>query len=383
MKKLISGLVFLCLVAGIVLYAAGVFSGERVEPNEAVPATASLAPPTETVVIEPATVPVFEDAVGTVESRTTVSVSAQVTARVKQVHAEAGGTVTKGTTIIELDDAELAAARAQAQEAVDQAKAARELAVQAKARAEAVLTQAKKAYDRVKGLFDAKAATPEQLEVAEAMWLQSEAGVAEAQAAISVAAARVQQAAEALKGAEVAFGHATIEAPLTGVVAMKNVETGDLALPGKVLLEVLDPQKLRLVAQVREGLVGSVRRGEELEVVLPALDLPRPVTGTVSEVCPTADPTTRTFRVRVDIEALSGLRPGMFGRLRIPRGDREVVRLPASAISRTGQLATVVVESEGRWERRMVTLGHRLDDDHVEILSGLGAGERVGLGGSE
>lgn len=383
MKKLISTLAFLALIVGIVLYAAGAFSGERVASDEHVVPPPAEAPPPLSAAAEEIDAPVYEDAVGTVESSLNVSVSAQVTARVRKVAAEAGGTVEAESDIIWLDDREMQAQRAQAVEAVTQAKAARDRAVQAKARAEAVLVQARKGYERVKSLADARAATPEQLEQAEAAWLQAQAGVAEADAVIAVGAARVQQAEEALSGTEIALGHATIAAPLTGVVAMKDVEPGDLALPGKTLLEVLDPQKLRLVAQVREGLVGQIDRGDELQVLLPALDLPRKVMGRVAEVCPTADPVTRTFRVRIDLDPLPGLRPGMFGRLRIPMGERRVVQIPRLAVTRTGQLATVRVKTGDRWERRMVTLGVPLADGNVEVLSGLVAGESVGYEGSE
>lgn len=383
MKRLISTLAFLALIVAIVLYASGAFSGERVSPDEHVAPPTPAPPPAKTVAAEEFEAPVYEDAVGTIESRTKVSVSAQVTARVRRVEAEAGGTVEAGTDILWLDDRDMQAHKAQAVEGVVLAKAAHDHAVQAKVRAEAVLSQARKGYERVKGLVEARAATPEQFEQGEAAWLQATAGVAEAEAAIAVAAARVQQAEEALAETDVLLDYATIQAPLTGVVFMKNVEPGDLALPGKTLLEVLDPTKLRLVAQVREGLVGQITRGDELEVILPALDLPRRVVGRVAEVCPTADPTTRTFRVRIDLDPLPGLRPGMFGRLRIPMGERQVVRIPMAAVTRTGQLATVRVKVGERWERRMVTTGVALADGNIEVLSGLAPGEIVGYGETE
>jgi len=74
--------------------------------------------------------------------------------------------------------------------------------------------------------------------------------------------------------------------------------------------------------------------------------------------------------------------PGMFGRLRIPLGEREVVALPADAVVRVGQLETVTVKVEDHWERRLVQTGLALDDGRIEVLSGLGGGEQVGLAGS-
>ena len=71
---------------------------------------------------------------------------------------------------------------------------------------------------------------------------------------------------------------------------------------------------------------------------------------------------------------------GMFGRVDVPSGQRERFLVPVAAIERIGQLefATVAGE-ESRLERRLVTTGIRNDRGQVEVLSGLAAGERVGV----
>jgi multidrug efflux pump subunit AcrA (membrane-fusion protein) len=103
------------------------------------------------------------------------------------------------------------------------------------------------------------------------------------------------------------------------------------------------------------------------------------VQGTVAEVLPSADPQSRTFEVRVNFDPPPGVYPGMFGRLRLPVGQREVVHVPAAAIDRTGQLETVLVQRDGAWARRLVTTGGTLPDGSIEVLSGLGGGETIGL----
>jgi len=140
----------------------------------------------------------------------------------------------------------------------------------------------------------------------------------------------------------------------------------------------MDPDDLRLEAQVREGLIARVEDGTEFVILIPALGTS--VTGMVSEVCPVADPRSRTFRVRVEFERPRGVHAGMYGRLRIPLAPREVVSVPVAAIRRTGQIASVIQQIEdGRWERRIVTLGRTFGDDRIEVLSGLAGGETIGL----
>ncbi|MHC4933160.1 MAG: efflux RND transporter periplasmic adaptor subunit [Planctomycetota bacterium] len=376
MRKLIKGILFLALVVVIVLYASSAFDGDKVAPGR-LDEPAGLEPPARTVSAERGTVPVFEEAVGTVESRKRVTVAAQVTARVLAVAAEAGETVRAGAPLVTLDDRELAARLAQAREALSAAEASRTRSVKSKARNDALLTQARARRKRILKLLEGSAATPEQMEEAEALFLQAQAGVEDAEAGIAAAEARIQQAKQVVAEAEVALGHTRILTPIDGVVSDRMVEPGDLASVGRTLLVVLDTKALRLEAQVREGLISSVREGETLEVQVPAAR--KSVRGQVAELIPSADPVSRTFRVRVDFAPVEGVHPGMFGRLRLPVGERQVVHIPAAAVVRVGQLETVLLQREGRWERRLVTTGISLEEDAVEVLSGLRGGETIGL----
>jgi multidrug efflux pump subunit AcrA (membrane-fusion protein) len=319
-RRLVRGAAFAALALVIVLSAAGVFERGRVAPGRA-PAVEGLPAPARTAVAVRARVPVVEEAVGTVDSRRRVDVAAEIVARVRRVAARAGDRIAAGALLVALDDAEAAAryARASAQ------------------------------YERVKGFLARQAATREQMEAATAEYAAAKAGLE----------------------------HTRLTAPIAGVVAERRVEPGDLATPGRVLLVVLDPAALRLEARVREAAIAHVTPGATLEVVFPSAAAV--VQGTVAEVLPAADPQSRTFTVRVDVPAEAGIRPGMFGRVRLPVGEREVVHVPAAAVTRTGQLETVVVAEDGVWLRRFVTTGGAVGDGSVEILSGLAGGETIAL----
>lgn len=380
MKRMLKSAAFLAFVAAIVLWATGAFRGRRVAPGR----TGELpgaAEPRERGTAEAVTVPLHEDAVGTVRSRTEVLVSAQVTARILSVEAEAGAAVDEGAILIRLDDRELSVRVAQAKEALAAAQAAREAALQAKSSAEAVLAQAKARHDRVRLFLEQKAATPEQMEQAESGYLQAQAGVSASVAQIAAADASIEQARQGVEQAEIALGHATIRAPIAGLVKERAAEPGDLASVGRPLLQLLDPKALRLEAQVREGLLGLLPREGTLTLSFPALG--RSVEGRLAEVIPAADPASRTFRVRVDFDPFPGIHTGMFGRLRIPIGTRETVAAPARAVERVGQLETALVLGAAGYERRLVRTGAVLADGRVEVLSGLRGGETLGLFGEK
>jgi len=304
--------------AALVAYVAG--GRTRVHPGRA-PEPASLPAPAHTGAAERVTVPIVEEAVGTVRSVREVIVAAQVTARVVAVRAKVGDRVTMGSPLVVLDDGDFVArfARAKAQ------------------------------YDRVKGFLAHQAATAEQMEAAEAEYQQAKAGIE----------------------------HTRIAAPVDGVVAERHVEPGDLAVPGRPLLSVLDPAALRLEAQIREGLIARITPGATLDVVVPAAGTT--LRGMVAEILPSADPRSRTFEVRINLEPEAGVYPGMFGRLRLPVGTREVVQVPAAAVEHVGQLETVVLRTDDGWRRRLVTTGAALSGDALEVLSGLSGGETLGL----
>lgn len=374
-RRVLSTLAFVAVLAALVLYGVGAF---RTHSEHAVPAAPdSLPAPAQTALATRATLPVIEEAVGTIRSRRTVEVAAQVTARVVKVLAETGQTVRQGEPLAELDGRELAARLSQAKQVLSAAESAIASAKQGTAQAAARLEQSRLAVERARKLAAERAATTEALEAAESAHLQASAALADAEARTASAAASREQAASAVREAEIAAGHATIVAPLDGVVGERRIETGDLALVGRTLFVVFDPAALRLEARVREGLIGRVREGDELLVQVPAAGAAFP--GRVSVVLPAASAASRTFEVRVDLEARPELRVGMFGRLRVPAGEREVVSVPRRAIVRVGQLETVVVRDGERWRRRLVTTGTAPGSDALEVLSGLVGGETVGL----
>jgi multidrug efflux pump subunit AcrA (membrane-fusion protein) len=90
--------------------------------------------------------------------------------------------------------------------------------------------------------------------------------------------------------------------------------------------------------------------GETLNVVIKAL---RKTLRSGGEIVPAADPTTRSFMVKVDLPETEGLYPGMFGRLLVPVGKISVVWIPGRALERVGQLEMVRVKSHEGWAESM------------------------------
>ena len=274
-----------------------------------------------------------EEVMGTVRARRKTVVEAKVTGRISALDVRLGQSVRAGDLLIQLDAPELVAR-------VDQARV--------------VLDQAGRERDRFQGLLQQRTVTAQEFELVDSRWRVAKAGMAEA---------------------ETLLGYTRVTAAFDGVVSRKVAELGDLATPGRPLLELEVPGDLRLEADVGEALLSRIRTHQVLGVRLagkPDLE------GRVAEIAPSADAGTRTFLVKVDLPPLEGVHSGQFGRLGIPVAESSILSVPQAALIRRGQLEFVVVGVDGQAQLRLVRTGRALGD-RVEILSGLEGGEKVVL----
>jgi RND family efflux transporter MFP subunit len=198
-------------------------------------------------------------------------------------------------------------------------------------------------------------------------------------AELDAALSRARVAEAAVNEARAMLGHSEIAAPFDGVVARKLADVGDLAVPGRPLVEIEDPTALRVEADVGESLIDGIEVGQELEVRVPGLAAP--LRATVTEVAPTADRASRTFVVKADLPRTPGLRAGTFARVAVTVAQADTLRVPAEALVVRGQLEFVFVANDGKAELRLVKTGKSYGAE-VELLAGVSAGERVVVSGT-
>ena len=336
-------------IIALLIWLAGGFR-EKIEPGPTEVGVRAVGQ-ARMLTVESVTVPLTEDAVGTVRAEHATEVGAKIMARVLAVHFQAGQRVEQDQILVELEKGDLAARVSQAQAAV--------------AAAQAALDQAQTDYDRIMRLrADDSASELEFTTVANRL---------------NAAKANHEQARSALHEAEAVIGYATIRSPLAGVVIDKMVDVGDMARPGQTVLRLYD--QLQLVATVRESLATRLKVSQQLPVTLEALDLH--CEGTISEIVPESDVLSRAFHVKVTGPCPPGVIPGMFGRLHIPLGERQELRIPRSAVRRVGQIAFVYRDIDGkRVERTFVQLAGE-HGDQVAIASGLSPGDRIVVDPSE
>lgn len=278
-----------------------------------------------------------EEVAATVQAKRQATLEAKLSGRIDRMPILLGQAVKAGQLVAHLDAAEIKARLEQA---------------------EASLQQAERDWKRSSALLDQQAATRSDFDAADSRYRIAKAGLAEAQAMI---------------------GYVEILAPFEGVVTKKWADVGDLATPGKPLIGIEDPSMLQLEADVPDAIASRIQQAARLAILVDSLK--GELAGIVAEIAPTADPASRTFRVKLDLPQAAGLRSGQFARLVVPVGESTSVRVPTSALVFRGQLEILFVVTNQRAQLHLVKAGKRIGDE-VEILAGLECGESVVVGGA-
>ncbi len=278
----------------------------------------------------------FEDVVGTVRAKLHAALEAKLSGRIEKMLVVPGKSVKAGELLAQLDAREV-------QARLDQALAIRE--------------QAGRDTERLRNLLAEKAVSRQEFETVESRYRVASASVAEA---------------------ETMLGYTKIVAPFDGVVTRKLADVGDLATPGRPLLEIDDPKALRLEAEVPESLIKRVEPGAKFDVRVASED--KATEAVVGEIAPVSDPASRTFNVKLDLPNTAGLRAGQFARVTIPLGERKALFVAATAVVQRGQMELAFVVVNNRAQLRLVKTGKRLGDE-IELVSGVSAGERVVIEG--
>jgi len=319
-------LAYTLTVSLLMLPTALTLAAESAAPAATAPVTVSVA------VVREQEIPVLTEVVGTLQAAERAAIAAKVTGVISRMPVVLGSTVKTGDILVAISAEEILARLNQA---------------------EAQLAQAKRNLEREQNLLQKNAATAETVNSMHDLHAIAQAGYREAKTML---------------------GYATITAPFDGVVTRKNVSTGDLATPGSVLLHIENNQRLQVTTAVPESLVLKVHTGDTLTVRVPSAEAV--VKGTVSEIAPAADPSSRTASVILDLPPNSNLRSGQFARVLLPGKDGKALVIPTTAIAPSGQMDRVFVVEEQHARLRLVRTGMSLDG-LTEILSGLNPGETV------
>ena len=375
MMKQTNNFIFIFVIVITQFFFSGNSFAEKIVPGVTLNSS-TISPPKETIRSTVKNIIEWYEAIGTVRPKVETSIEAQITAKVVSVKVTSGNKVLKGTPLVVLDNRQLKSRLIQSKQGLKSAISNKEQAQHAVAAANADFIQKKLTFERIKKYFESQAATNQDVERAESAFLQAQASLEKANKALSGAKVGILRAQEIVKEAKIALGYTVIKAPQNGEVIKRQIEPGDLALPGKPLITLQTEGALRLEAYVREGLIAKVRKKQKLKVNITTLN--KTFDAIVEEIVPYADPQTRTFLVKASLPVVDGLYPGMFGKLLIPAGNKEVIMIPIHAVRKIGQLEIVKLHENNTWKNVFIQTG-KIYGDQIEVLSGVSENELIGI----
>lgn len=248
----------------------------------------------------------------------------------------------------------------------------------------AALDYARRARDRAKRLFDLKAGSLADLDLAESVLKNAQAELETAQSEERRARVHLVEFLQVSLDdhPEEDSAHEEdmipIKAPHDGVIVSREANIGAVVHPGTALFTISDLGTLWMIAQFAEEHLPHLRAGMAARVFEPAYpDVAFP--GRLSRIGEEFDPATRTAKARIELENRSGrLKPEMYATVEIAtRAAGGSLAVPADALQDVnGQTVVFVRKSGTRFEMRAVRPGRR-SGETMEILGGLAAGDQV------
>lgn len=324
--------------------------------------------PVEITAAVPSNVSEGIEVTGGLEPKFSVDVKTQIPGLVKQVMVSEWVHVRKGQPLVRIDVAETEAQVKRAEAGITSAKASHTQAQVAANRAERELA-------RIVKLKESGLATQQTLDDA-----RSE--VEAAKARVGVAAAQIHVAEEEVRQGTARQVKGLVVAPIDGVIALRDVNVGDLAsdaAAAKPIFRIVDNRLLNLTVTVSSTDSARIKVGQQLEFTVDSQP-GRTFTGKVMYINPELSSSDRSLKVIAEVRNVPEvLKGGLFAKGRIVTGNRvQVLQVPRSVINAfdtVAQKGSLFVVENGIVHKRDIISGS-VTGEQVEIVSGLKPGEQ-------
>lgn len=325
---------------------------------------------------------------GKLEALNSANVVPKMSGKVAAITVDVGSEVAPGDLLLSLEAADIAALVDLYEAQLEKARnsdlpAQKNQAELALTNAGANLKVAEADYRRSGQLLDATVIPAQQFEQSERMYIQAKAAYEAAQNALDILInatipETIRQCEAQLEKARADFANSVIRSPISGVVTARHVNPGEMASPTQPVITLVNLDPVVVRASVNEDRINKINTGQSIKIRVGSVRN-EPFTGIVTNIALAADPTTRAYPVKIQIENPQHvLKPGMFAEIYLHSGDEEGVIIPREALATSGEKSNVWVIKDGVVSLREVVPGHS-DGQKVIIKSGLAEGEEVAV----
>lgn len=303
----------------------------------------------------------FYEISGTVISRNPIKLISKVMGTVTDIKFEEGAQVNKGELLMVIDAPELNANFDRANSMVVEGEKAVALA-----KTNAKLLES--TFKRYEKLYQEKAISLQEFEN-----IESKRNLAIDE--VKRTEAILEQAKAERDRAKAMLSYTKIYAPISGVITERFANVGLNVMPGTPLVTIETDKNLRLELNADEKILPLVKKGQKVNVYFDAVR--REVNSVVSEIVPSVDPVSRTFKIKLDLPSDKLVKLGLYGTVKFPIGKKDVISIPQTAVITRGQLTYVyVLNADSVSTLRLIRTGDA-KDGLVEVLSGLNEGDKI------
>ena len=330
------------------LCSTAVLLGACQEPQQQAPEIRAV----RTMVADPKPIPDDRRAIGEIRPRHESELGFLVSGKIVLRAVDVGALVKRGDVIARVEDTDyrnkLKAAEADF------------------AAADAAVVESRSAEERASTLLAQGSTTRVIYESAQKNLRSSEAKVESTKASLELARDQLR--------------YTELRAEFDGIVTAIGAEVGQVVSSGKMIVKLAPPEEKDAVFSIAESVFGDGASSERPELLVSLLSHPDVVAdGVVREISPIADPSTRTFQVKVMLkEAPEQMRFGASIVGRRKGSAAPSVLLPAGALfDKGGEAAVWIVSKESGELLLKPVVVARYETDRVVISEGLEKGDVV------
>ncbi len=215
--------------------------------------------------------------------------------------------------------------------------------------------------------------------------LFSAGGIAQAEldsltAKLKIADTQIEQSQAAAEILRNNLEGTSVKAPISGTVALKNINIGDFASDSAAAMQIADLSSLGAEFGVGEEMVGRLKQGQEISLQVPSMG--KQLKGKVASISPIMNMETHQYKIIIIIVDQDSLaRPGMLAKMRLTAQEKkEVMVLPNQAIISNKGINYVYCIIDDKIKKTLVETGIA-DENSTEIIKGLKEGQLVAVEG--
>ena len=292
-------------------------------------------------------------ALGSVESISDPTLSAETSGQVQQLEVREGDSVTEGQVLATLDDT---------LHAIETAKAEAELR-----RADVLRQNQFEEVQRLKRLAKSQSVSRDTLE--------------DEQAQLEILTAQRDVARKQWEQAVYLESKTRVKAPIKGLVTRRHISQGDYVVGGQALFDLVSVDRLRARVSFPEQDAAQIEVGKEVRLTTPAAPGETAI-GEITAVNPQIKTHNRAVEITVEFDNPGSWLPGASVDAELVVASHEqALSVPVLSLSNRDGKTVVFTLEQDRVRAAVVETGWR-EDDWIEILKGINPDQQIVVEGA-